>query len=212
MLRIGLTGQTGAGKGAFCRYLLSAYGIPSIDADAVYHALLIPPSECVDALVAEYGTGIHAPDGSVNRRALAPLVFGIPDPEARAAAIRRLNEITHPRVLQEMRRIAGAHEGNGATAVVFDTPALFESGFDAECDLIVAVTADRETRLSRIIARDGLTREQAERRVNAQHPESYYTSRADAVLRNDGTVAEFEAVAEAFCRARLGLSGEGGAS
>ena len=203
MLHIGLTGQTGAGKGAFCRYLQETRGIPSIDADAVYHSLLVPPSECLDALAAEYGAEILLPSGSLDRKFLAAKVFGDPDPARRAERIRRLNGITHPRVLKRMREIAKEYEIGGAPAVVFDVPALYESGFDAECDLVVAVTASRETRVCRIMDRDALTRTEAERRVNAQHEEEFYTERASAVLPNDGTLAEFGAAAEDFCRRYL---------
>ena len=71
---IGLTGPTGAGKGVvsgICR----RWGIPSIDTDAVYHALLEPPSDCLDGLVASFGTGIRNPDGTLNRPALSAIVF-----------------------------------------------------------------------------------------------------------------------------------------
>ena len=203
MLKIGLTGPTGAGKGAFCRYLLKAYGIPSIDADKVYHSLLVPPSECLSEIAAAFGASVLNEDGTLNRKALASVVFGPEDEAFRSARIARLNAITHPRVLQRMREEADALEKSGAKAVVFDVPALYESGFDAVCDLLVTVTASRETRIRRIMERDGLPIERAEERVNAQHSDAFYTEKADAVLYNNGSFEEFESTAEAFCKQYL---------
>ena len=71
---LGLTGQSGAGKGAVAA-LFAEHGIPSVDTDAVYHELLIPPSACLDELTAEFSGAILNPDGTLNRPALAALVF-----------------------------------------------------------------------------------------------------------------------------------------
>ena len=99
---IGLTGPTGAGKGVvsgICR----RWGIPSIDTDAVYHALLEPPSACFDGLVASFGTGICNPDGTLNRPALSAIVFA---PGA-SDKLELLNRITHGFVLTRCGRCAG---------------------------------------------------------------------------------------------------------
>lgn len=203
MLKIGLTGPSGAGKGAFCRYLEAAYGIPSIDADRVYHGLLIPPSECLSEIVAAFGSEVLCTDGTLNRAALSAIVFSPSDASVRAERIARLNAITHPHVLSKMQEIAEQHRENGAPAVIFDAPALYESGLDKACDLNIAVTASPETRILRIIARDGISRERAEARVYAQREDAFYTGNADEVLHNDGTEKDLQHAAAAFCRRRL---------
>ncbi|MBO5269700.1 MAG: dephospho-CoA kinase [Clostridia bacterium] len=203
MFLIGLTGPTGAGKGALCRYLNTAYGIPSIDADAVYHDLLVPPSPCLDALAAEFGAEILCEDRTLDRKKLASIVFSSEDPSLRAARTKRLNEITHGFVMKKTAEILDEMEKRGERVVIFDAPALYEANADRICSLVVAVLADRETRISRIIARDGLSREQAEMRVRAQHPDTFYTERADAVLYNNGSVSAFDRVAEEFAKAHL---------
>ena len=191
MLVIGLTGPSGAGKGLFSRVMLEKYGVRSIDADAVYHDLLVPPSPCLDALVARFGREILRADGTLDRPALARLVFSPENEEERDARIASLNRITHGYVLREIERLLDAEEGCGARCVILDAPALYESGADARCDVVITVTADAETRVGRITARDGISEEAARLRVRGQRDDAFYASRADAVLRNDGTPEEF---------------------
>lgn len=203
MLLIGLTGPSGAGKGAFCRILLDKYGIPSIDADALYHALLVPPSPCLDVLANVFGGEILNPDGTLNRKALASIVFSSGEEAVRQKRIEELNSITHHFVLNRTDALLREMEASGVKAAIFDAPALYESGADQWCHLLVTVLADKETRIQRITERDGLTREAAEMRVRAQHPDEFYTKNAHAVLLNNGTPAEFEAAVSAFYKKNL---------
>jgi dephospho-CoA kinase len=200
MLLIGLTGPSGSGKGAFSRILLEEYGIPSIDADAVYHALLIPPSPCLDALSDTFGDEILNTDGTLDRKRLASVVFSPADPAVKAERIAALNRVTHRFVLDRTKELLEIEKIRGTAAVVFDAPALYESGADAWCDLIVAVTADRETRIDRIVRRDHITREAAQQRVNAQHPDSFYTEKATSVLQNNSTEEAFRTEVREFYR------------
>lgn len=179
-LIIGLTGQTGAGKSvvsALCR----GWGIPSIDTDAVYHALLVPPSACLDELVAAFGSGILKADGSLDRPALASIVFAPDGKEKREL----LNRITHRYVLGSVRATCRELAASSVPAVLVDAPLLYESGFDKECDRVLAVLASPDVRLCRIMARDGLSLAAATARMQAQKPDSFY-HRADGVLYNDG--------------------------
>ncbi len=192
MLTIGLTGPSGAGKGVVSA-ILAEYGIPSIDTDAVYHELLAPPSACLDELVVRFGASILNEDNTLNRKALAALVFA----PGREAELADLNRITHRHILTETRRRLASFEAAGRRAAVVDAPQLFESGFDAECDRILVVLAPYETRLSRILRRDGITKEQAIARLQAAHPDEFFRQRADAVLCNDGDVAD---LADKLCR------------
>lgn len=187
MLIIGLTGPSGAGKGVVCA-AMAAYGIPSIDTDRVYHELLVPPSACLDALVDRFGKAILSPDGTLDRRALAAIVFAEGHEDDHLA----LNTITHRYVLDEVRKLCRAYESEGRTAVLVDAPLLFESGFDTECDVTLAVLADRALRHERIMARDGLSYEAANARLRAQKPDEFYLSRADHAIRNDGQMSQVE--------------------
>ena len=177
MLTIGLTGPSGAGKGTLAS-LFAAYGIPSIDTDAIYHALLVPPSECLRELAERFGDGILFPDGTLDRKILAALVFA----PGREADLADLNTITHRHVLSEVRRLLAVYKEQGKAAVLVDAPQLFESGFDAECHYILSVLAPRDIRLARIMTRDGLDEERASARLNAQKPDEFYRSHSNAVV------------------------------
>ena len=188
MLTIGLTGPSGAGKGTVAS-LFTAYGIPSIDTDRVYHDLLIPPSPCLDELTARFGEQILHPDGTLNRGALAALVFAEGNGEHLAA----LNAIAHRHILGVVRERLAAYAADGIPAVLVDAPQLFESGFDSECDLILSVLAPYDLRLSRIMARDGLDEARARARLDAAHTDAFFKERSHAVILNHGEPAAMEA-------------------
>ena len=175
----GITGPSGAGKSLLCEYC-AAHGIPHLDADAIYHALLVPPSDAVDALRATFGDEILDKNGAVDRKALSTIVFH----DEKKLAL--LNETVLGIVLRDIRHRLEELRTQGVTEVVVDAPTLIESGFHRECDTVVVVLSEKETRIARIMARDGLSRERAEERVNAQKPDEFYRSAADAVLCNDG--------------------------
>lgn len=185
MLTIGLTGPSGAGKGTVAS-LFAPYGILSIDTDKVYHDLLIPPSPCLDELAARFGIQILNPNGTLNRKALAAHVFA----EGHETELQDLNRITHAYVLDVTRSICKELDAKGCKGVFVDAPLLFESGFDRECDTTLAVLADPDVRLTRIMARDGLTVAQARARLAAQKPDDYYLTRASDVIRNNGTTEQ----------------------
>ena len=183
---IGLTGPSGAGKGELGRCLASR-GIPVIDADRVYHELLVPPSPCLDELGAAFGPAILSENGTLDRTAMAALVFG-----SDAAAKERheaLNRITHRYVTERIRELLTAYAAAGTAAAVIDAPLLIEAGMDRICDVVIAVLCDRETRLARLGVRDGKSREALLARLSAQPDDDFYRSHADVVVENDGDVA-----------------------
>jgi dephospho-CoA kinase len=199
MLTIGLTGPTGAGKGAVAS-LLAAYGIPSIDTDAVYRELLVPPSPLLDELAATFGAGILTPSGELDRVALSAKVFtaGCQD------QLERLNSVTHPHILNEVRRRLAVYgrswrDTGAPIAVMVDAPQLYESGFDRECEIICSVLAPKKTRLARIMARDGMTEERALARMGAQRSDSFYR-KAGYVIVNDGDMERLEEEVSRFYR------------
>ncbi len=183
---IGLSGGSGSGKGTVAKMFLN-FGIPSIDADKVYHELTEKPSLCLSELVSAFGTEILNVDGGLDRGALGKIVFYGEGAEKRRE---KLNQISHKHVLSRIRELISEYEGKGAPAVLVDAPLLFESGFNSECDLVILVTADREVRIARITERDGISREAAERRINSQISDEELSSRVDFVIDNSGAFAK----------------------
>ena len=187
MVIIGITGPSGSGKSEICAKL-NAAGIPTLNADKIYHRLLTPPSELLDLLAEHFGQEIIRDVGTLDRSALAAKVFA-PGAESE---LETLNRITHGRVLAKMSSLISQYSKMGCSALTADVPLLFESGFDKECDLTVAVVADKAIRTERIMKRDGMEYEAAVARTSAQKPEGFYTSRADIVIKNNSGEDELE--------------------
>lgn len=192
MIVLGLTGPSGAGKGALAR-AFAEHDVPSLDTDAIYHELLIPPSPCLEALVEAFGSGILTENGELNRRALAALVFA---KDASPALQQTLNRITHRFILEETRTRLRQYAEEGKFAVLVDAPLLYESGFDGECHRVIAVIAPRDLRLARIMARDGIDADAAAARFRAQKEDDFYTARADFVVCNDGDTEALRCAAQ----------------
>lgn len=195
MLIIGLTGPTGAGKGTFSQIAVRAFGAEHIDTDKIARQVVEPGSAGLAALVGCFGNGILRADGSLDRKKLAAIVFS---DRSKLAA---LNGITHPLVEKEVeKRLADARERLCPFAVI-DAPLLFESGEDKLCDVTVGILADEQTRLLRILARDGIDREAAEKRLSAAKSNEYFRERCGYILENDSDQAAFEAQIRRFFEA-----------
>ena len=179
MIVLGLTGPSGAGKSEVARRL-RALGAHVIDADAVYHALLIPPSPCLDALHARFGQEILTTTGELDRKKLGGIVFSDKD------ALADLNAIAHRYVMENVRCELTALRKNGQSLAVLDAPQLFEAGAERDCDAVVSVLADKEIRVARITSRDGIDRDAALRRINAQHSDAFFRERSDYIIENNG--------------------------
>ena len=183
---IGLCGRSGSGKG-YVSGVFAALGVPAIDTDAVYRRLSGPaevPFECMQELSRAFGERILNPDNSLNRRAMAAIVFAADGAEARNT----LNRITHAHILRETRRLAERYAKEGYRFVLIDAPLLFESGFDEFWRYTVCVTAPDSLCIERIMSRDGVKEEEARRRLSAQIPLEELTRRCDYTVVNDGTV------------------------
>lgn len=181
---IGICGGSGSGKSTVSAYL-SSFGGLYLDADSIYHELIGQPSPCVSALAEAFGTEILEGD-IVNRAKLRSLVFN--DDEKR----RLLNSISHRFVIEEIEKRISNAETQGYPFAVIDAPLLFESGLDDRCDLTVAVLADRNTRIARIVSRDGISKEDAAIRIEKQLSDDQLKERCDAIIHNDGDLNELK--------------------
>jgi len=170
---IGLTGASGSGKSLISSHFAKK-GWQVLDADAIYHELLAG-GEMVEELKKAFPEAVR--DNGIDLRLLGPIVFS---DEGRRLT---LNGITHKYVRKEMLRRLDADP----RPAVLDVPLLFESGLDRACTLTVGVTAPYDLRLSRIIARDGISEDRARARLDAAKPDEYYRKRCDIILINDGS-------------------------
>ena len=185
MLKIGLAGGSGSGKGTVSS-LLSQSGIPSFDCDAVYHDLISRDGPLSREIVAAFGEDVRSASGGIDRPALAAVVFH--DPKK----LEELNRISHKKILSVLREWSERAEKQGIKAILIDAPLLFESGFDRECDLTVAVTAPLDTRIDRIVSRDGITADKARERIATQLSDEELSRRADIVVINNEDMAHLE--------------------
>lgn len=184
-LIIGFTGPTGAGKTSALRALERLGGLV-LDCDAVYHQLLRTDAPLRAAITAAFGP-VFTPDGAMDRQKLGAAVFSDP------AALDRLNAIIFDRLPRELLRRVNESD---ATMVGIDAINLVESGLSRLCRRTVAVLAPTETRVRRIMARDGISEDYARLRVQAQKPDEFYRAHCTDVLMNDAASPQvFEEIA-----------------
>ncbi|MBR7825194.1 dephospho-CoA kinase [Actinospica sp. MGRD01-02] len=187
-LHVGLTGGIGAGKSTVAR-LLAGHGAIVLDADLAARAVVEPGTEGLAEVVGAFGPRVLREDGSLDRAALASVVFS--DEERR----KRLNAIVHPRVRAWMaERAAAAPEGS---VVVQDIPLLVEGGLTPLFDVVVVVDADDDIRVGRLIRDRAMTEPEARARIAAQAPREQRNAAADRLIDNSGGTEELnEAVAD----------------
>jgi dephospho-CoA kinase len=204
-LRIGLTGPIGCGKSTVAAWL-GTRGAVIIDADAVARAVTARGEPAHHAVLARFGDAVRGADGTLDRAALARLVF--PD----AAALRDLEAIVHPAVRPRILAAIEAADRAGARAVVIEAIKLVEGGLAALCDEVWLVWCDPATQRARLAGR-GMAPADAERRIAAQADlVERLRPHATRVLETNGTPEEAEAATSALLAAALGGAGQGESS
>jgi dephospho-CoA kinase len=180
-LRIGLTGGIGSGKSTVAQ-LLQARGAAVIDADAIARNVTAAHGAAMPAITRTFGAEFITPDGALDRERMRAHVFS--QPEAKQA----LEAIIHPLVSQETQQQAQAAISKGHRTLVFDVPLLVEAGerWRPQVDRILVVDCLEETQIQRVIARNGLSREDVQRIISAQASRVQKLAAADWVIYNDG--------------------------
>jgi dephospho-CoA kinase len=177
--RVGLTGGIGAGKSTVAS-MLAARGAVIVDSDAIAREVVAPGTPGLAEVVDAFGPGVLRADGSLDRPGLGRIVFNDAD------ALRRLEQITHPRITAESARLIDDAEAAGAPVLIHDIPLLVENGLPETFEAVIVVEAPDELRLERLAER-GLPREQALERMKAQATNEQRRQVATYLIINDGS-------------------------
>ena len=185
MLRVGLTGGIATGKTAVVA-MLRELGCHVLEADKIGHQMIQPDGPAFEEVVREFGQGILTPEGLVDRKNLAAIVF------ADAKRIERLNAIVHPPILEEQsRQLAAIGQADAHAIAVVEAALLIEAGFDKKLEFVVVTWCTPEQQLARLTQAGtgrGLTIVQARQRIAAQMPVDEKRRRADAMIDCSGTL------------------------
>jgi len=190
ILRVGLTGGIAAGKSTVARFL-SELGVFVLDADHLAHMATAPGGGAFDEVVAHFGDRILDGQGRIDRLRLADIVFE--DAESRTA----LNALVHPKVRSEAERRIREYSTKALMPLaVVDAALLFETGAFRDFDRLIVVHCRRETQIERLTERDGMTREQAEARIDAQAPTADKLAVANYAIDTDDSLEQVRRATE----------------
>lgn len=184
---VGITGGTGCGKTTALQAVAQLGGL-ILDCDEIYHELLQTDKNLLSSIESRFPGTVE--DGVLQRKKLGDLVFSDEN------ALKDLNKITHAAIKAEVQRQLQAQPGLAA----IDAIGLFEGGLAELCDFTVAVCAPEEVRVARLMARENISADYAQKRIDAQRPQADFRRLCDYVLENNGTKDEFYAKCLAFFR------------
>ena len=183
MLVIGLTGGIGTGKSEAARQL-EELGALIISADQVGHEAYTVNTEAWEQVVATFGNGILQDDKEIDRRKLGGIVFSDP------SQLKKLNQIMHPRMARIVSDKIEAFRGQGVDTVGVEAALLFEAGWDSLVEEVWVTDASEEIIIGRLRERNGLSEEEAKKRINSQMDRMERIGRSDFVINNSGDMAE----------------------
>ena len=182
---LGLTGGIATGKSTADEFFKKK-NIPIVDSDQIAHELMAKNQASYKAIVGHFGEGVLAADGEIDRKKLGSIVFNDKN------QLKSLNELTHPLILNNMEEKITQYQAQGEPLVILDIPLLFEDDLSHYCDATLLVTAPPQLELSRLMARNNLSEEDAQKRIASQMPLSEKEKLADYVIENAGTVNDLE--------------------
>src|SRR6185369_2502875 len=176
MLRVGLTGSIGVGK-SFVGSVFVELGCRLLDADATAREVVLPGTAGLAAVVKEFGPEVLQTDGTLDRKQLGAVVFG--DEQKR----RRLNAILHPRIIEKQDQILQQWESEEPNGIgIVDAALMIESGGYKRFDKLIVVHCRPEVQLERLMLRDGLSPDEAQKRIDSQMPQSEKQKFADYLI------------------------------
>ena len=196
MLTIGLTGGIGSGKSVVAD-LLREQGATIIDADRLGHEAYTPNSEAWRQVVAAFGEGVLTAEGEIDRRKLGTIVFADP------AELERLNGIMHPLMAGMVEERKSQLSQEGVAVAVVEAAVLFEAGWETLVDEVWTTVAPADVVIERLRQRNGLSPEEASKRINSQMPAEERIRRSDVVIENASDLDALERQVKALWQARV---------
>ena len=179
MIKLGLTGGIGSGKTTVAN-VFETLGVPVFYADDEAKKFLYQ-NEVKQQLVELFGTKVIDDNGEVNKFELANIVFNDAD------SLKKLNALIHPLLINEFENWAEKKKANNYLYIIMEAAILFEAGFDSYVDKVICVSAPLETRINRVVSRDGATNEQVLSRINNQMSDEERELRSDFIIRNSNS-------------------------
>jgi len=196
MLKIGLTGGIGTGKSLVTSFLQDQ-GANVINADLLGHEAYLPGTVGFEQVVSEFGEDIVGTDGHVDRQKLGPIVFSDP------SNMDRLNAIMHPLIKDMIQTQLDDVEGKGQLIAIVEAAVLIEAGWESLFDEVWVVTADEEEIISRLASRNGLSREDSQKRINSQMTSIERSAHGDVIINNTGSVEDLKENVESLWAQRV---------
>jgi dephospho-CoA kinase len=190
---LGITGGIAAGKSTVAR-MLAARGAVVVSADDLAREVVAPGSKTLKHLVAHFGEGILQANGSLDRRALADIVFENNEEHT------FLNAVTHAAIGELAVRRLTELESRGEALIVYESPLLFEAKAEGRVDLVLVVRTPEKEQWSRLLRRPGMTERRAKAMIGSQMSQDEKAARGDIVIETDGTLEELEEKVDALLR------------
>lgn len=178
---IGITGSSGAGKSTICDMLKKYYKVKIINADKIAKKLSRKGTNYIIDIIEKFGKDIVDEEGELRRKRLAEIIYN--NPEKR----KELNNCTFKYIRKEIEKQV-KKEQESDTTVIIDAPLLFECELDKLCDKVIGIISKRELQLERIVARDNVDYENAEKRLNAQESNEFYKEKCDEIIENNNDI------------------------
>lgn len=191
-MKVAVTGGVGSGKSVVCR-IFSECGFFAISTDELARDAVRPGTSAYRKVIKKFGKSVMLENKALNRKKLREIIT------EDTGAKRKLEEILHPEILRIMNRRISEKLKTGKSVVV-EIPLLFELNLENQFDFVVTVCSRKETRIGRLTARDGISREAAQKLIRIQMPEEEKAKRSHFVIRNDGSIDRLEKDTRIVCK------------
>ena len=182
-VKLGITGGVGSGKSVVCEYLKNK-GVPVVSTDELARKAVMPGTAAYDQIVSYFGKDVLSDDGTLNRKKLRSIITEDRNKKE------MLEQFVHPEVFVQMEKEFEASKKKHAPIIAVEVPLLFEAGLEKKFDFVLTISVTADVRVKRLMARDQITRKEAEAFMGIQMPEADKIKKSDFVIDNNGSIKE----------------------